>query len=502
MGGVIALLAVAATAFNACDDDLVKDAPIAKAINITKVVHGSDESTGEKKGIGEDMTFGIHQANLDTFQIIFDGPAFFADIDRDKVTSTNGLEITDVTAGGAGSKTLTVVVKIPNIRKDYELDIPAGIVTNGQLLACDQGVKIELKALAKSAVAEAPVMATSAEAISLYKFMRDNYEKKTISGMMANVNWNTAYADSVGDKYGRTPLINGFDYIHLLNEKEGWIDYTNITPVKEWHAKGGIVAMTWHWMVPQIKQPESADKYKETYDNLKTGDNEESKLSYSISSEFKASRIFKDGEVDETAWEGYVYERGMETVTERLKLLKDAGIPVLWRPYHEASGGWFWWGEDAATFKKLWIDMFNRFKEAGLDNLIWVWTSDVNDFGKWYPGDEYVDVIGVDLYGGTPLATEDNPNPTEVIDIPALDFCLLTTKANKMLTLSECGYSSSSKSRIAKMSAQTKCGISWSWFMPWYDDSKSKVEEHHADDGWWKDAMMQDNILWLGDYKK
>ena len=52
------------------------------------------------------------------------------------------------------------------------------------------------------------------------------------------------------------------------------------------------------------------------------------------------------------------------------------------------------------------------------------------------------------------------------------------------------------------MSAQTACGISWSWFMPWYDDSKSKVEEHHADDGWWKDAMVQDNILWLGDYKK
>ena len=179
------------------------------------------------------MTFSLHQADLDTFQILFDGPAFFADRDRDKVTATNGLEITNVTAGGAGSRTLTVTFRIPNIRKDYELDIPAGTVTNGQLLACEQGVKILLKGLREKAVAEKPVMATSAEAVALYNFLRDNYGQKTLSGMMANVNWNTDYADSVGNKYGKTPLINGFDYIHLLNEKEGWIDYKDITPVKE-----------------------------------------------------------------------------------------------------------------------------------------------------------------------------------------------------------------------------------------------------------------------------
>ena len=81
-----------------------------------------------------------------------------------------------------------------------------------------------------------------------------------------------------------------------------------------------------------------------------------------------------------------------------LKLLHDANIPVIWRPLHEAAGGWFWWGKNADSFKKLWIQMFDYFKAQGLNNLIWVWTSETGD-ADWYPGDAYVDIIGRDLYG-------------------------------------------------------------------------------------------------------
>lgn len=591
MGGVISLTAVAALAFNACDDDLDNNAPTVGIPSLTQATHNG---ITVKANADASFTFDIIRAGADTITFDFDKPVFFTDVDLDKVTTTNGATVT-INSGGPGSKTLTMLVNTPNINKDYEVSIPAAVITNGQLKGINgQDIKVSLKRAATPAIADNPVMATSAEAVNLYNFLRENYGKKTISGMMAKVAWNTDYADSVGDLFGKTPLINGFDYIHLYAEKDKWIDYTDITPVKNWAAKGGIAAMTWHWMVPQspyytdkdltitneqieLSHIKSGDrlnvdfaladgakkigKYtinyadgteiksdsidegdqgdlvltdeilseaksrggmtisckkfrftnvtvsgnnlrmtsaqlKEAYDNIPTS-GVNCSMTYQPSSSFKISNAFDStGAVCDSTWEGYVYKRGIETVIERLTLLKDAGIPVLWRPFHEAAGQWFWWGEDATTFKRLWVDMFNRFREAGLDNLIWVWTSQVSDISKWYPGDEYVDIIGVDIYGGTPEKAQN-----ESIEVPSYDFVKLS-QTGKILTLSECGYSSSDKSRVAKIGAQTAAGINWSWFMPWYDDSKSKKEEHHANDAWWKDAMDSDNTLWLGDYTK
>ena len=70
----------------------------------------------------------------------------------------------------------------------------------------------------------------------------------------------------------------------------------------------------------------------------------------------------------EGTWANKVFTSDMAAVAGYLKLLKDAGIPVLWRPFHEAAGKWFWWGKDAASHKAMWIAMFNYFKAQGLDN--------------------------------------------------------------------------------------------------------------------------------------
>lgn len=491
MGGVISLAAAATIGFGACDDDLDNNAPNVGPLTLEKISHA-----GITINAGADATFSfdISRAGTDTITFEFDKAVFFADTSLHNASATNGCEITHITSDGPGSRTITAIVNIPDLRKEYEVNIPGAIITNGQLLGLDKDIKVNIKPGSKPAISENPVMATSAEAKQLYNFLKDNYGEKTISGMMANVNWNTDCADSVGDRYGKTPLINGFDYIHLYAEKDKWIDYKDITPVKKWADKGGIVAMTWHWMVPQSSYTDSTKTVAEiaaAYDTIPTS-GKNSPFTYGNSSTFKISKAFdkSTGALIDSTWEGYVYKRGIETVIERLTLLKDAGIPVLWRPFHEAAGQWFWWGEDAATFKRLWVDMFNRFREAGLDNLIWVWTSQVSDISKWYPGDEYVDIIGVDIYGGA-----------EGISEPSYDFAKLS-QTGKILTLSECGYSTSNKSRIANISVQTAAGINWSWFMPWYDDSKSKKEEHHANDAWWKDAMDSDNTLWLGDYTK
>ena len=91
----------------------------------------------------------------------------------------------------------------------------------------------------------------------------------------------------------------------------------------------------------------------------------------------------------------------LDLMAEGLKHLKDAGVVVLWRPFHEMNGAWFWWGaKDPQAFIKVWRHMFDYFsKTKGLDNLLWVYGP---NHGKktaaYYAGDQYVDIVGLDAY--------------------------------------------------------------------------------------------------------
>lgn len=84
-----------------------------------------------------------------------------------------------------------------------------------------------------------------------------------------------------------------------------------------------------------------------------------------------------------------------------LQQLRDAGVVVLWRPFHEMNGGWFWWGaKDSDAFIKVWRHMFDYYmKTKGLDNLLWVYgPNHGQNTAKYYAGDRYVDLVGLDAY--------------------------------------------------------------------------------------------------------
>ncbi len=103
--------------------------------------------------------------------------------------------------------------------------------------------------------------------------------------------------------------------------------------------------------------------------------------------------------------EGYdLLMKDIDVIANELLRLQEAGVPILWRPLHEASGGWFWWGASGSdAYIELYKLLYERLtNEYQLNNLIWVWNGQDKD---WYPGDEYVDIIGEDIYPGERVYT-------------------------------------------------------------------------------------------------
>lgn len=393
-----------------------------------------------------------------TISVTYDKNVFFATSNIDQLQFTGGtLESADVLGS---SNTLTVNVNVPTRDTQCTLTIPAGVVTGpNDMPAPEVTVQFSTVSLAESLADAAAIP----EAVSLYNYLLENFETATLSATMADVAWNTDNADKVFQWTGEYPAINCFDYMHLNSSPTDWINYNDITPVKDWSDKGGIVAAMWHWNVP-TSDPSTATE-EVTYDF------------YAENNAFDATNALTEG-----TWENDVYEADMAEIISYLTLLQDENIPVLWRPFHEAAGGWFWWGKDATSFKALWIDMFTRFQEAGLHNLIWVWTSETGD-DDWYPGDQYVDIIARDLYGNT------------ADDCATQYSTLANSYGNKMVALSECGYGDSTGSTVGLISEQWNAGARWSWFMPWYDNDDATT--FHSDAEWWQDAMNQSYVISL-----
>ena len=539
--------------FASCDTDVDHDIP---AVDAPVLVSTTPESGAAKVKTGEI-----------TIEVKYDKNIFFATDNLSEIQFTGG-ELISADVLGA-SNILTVKVNVPKRETACSLSIPEGIVTGpNQMPAPAVSVQFSTVALDKALVA-----ASSAKAVKLYNYLLDNFETKTLSAMMADVAWNTEMSEKVYGWTGKYPAINCFDYVHLPASVAGadWINYGDITPVKDWSDKGGIVAAMWHWNVPkkvvgeasstQIWKGETVmpgdwsgnvqmtdDAAKAVFADAQVGqvirvavkdvaegaqgsfknsgwseiasgtdyfdisgdytllitedilkslqeggliigghdytavavylesngtalDPNKDYAFYKADTEFDAANATVEG-----TWENKVFTEDLKNAAAYLKLLRDADIPVLWRPFHEAAGGWFWWGKDAASFKSLWIAMFNYFKTEGLDNLIWVWTTEGDD-ADWYPGDQYVDIVGRDIYN------------KETADCVSEYTSIAGNYGNKIVSLSECGT-------VGLISEQWASGARWSWFMPWYDGTNEDGSPVvHADEAWWKDAMNQEFVV-------
>lgn len=191
----------------------------------------------------------------------------------------------------------------------------------------------------------------------------------------------------------------------------------------EWAEKGGIITFTWHWFSPLYGHD---------------------KAFYTRNTEFDARKALIDGTEENIAMKS-----DLDVMAGLLKGFCDKDIPILWRPFHENEGDWFWWGAHGMEvakdlYKFMWHYFVDKYQ---LNNLIWVWN---NPRKEGYVGDDYCDIFTRDLYPEAHNHTDLAPQFNELYDV---------TK-ERGIAVGETGV-------IPDIEALSKTRVPWLWYMTW-----------------------------------
>jgi len=260
---------------------------------------------------------------------------------------------------------------------------------------------------------------------------------------------------------GRYPAIKGFDFINIRRPNDGGggskqteaaIKWWRNSPVK---GKNGIVTFCWHWRMPSS--------------GTERGQREEYRPGFTIP--------MKDGKLDFQDPKFAMIQEDLDLVAAELEKLRAAGVPVLWRPLHEAGNmgnwpAWFWWGTNRDAYKALWAYMYDYFTNVkNLDNLIWVWNG---QNGTYYPDPDTVDIAGYDCYENSREQFGYKPNYLN----PWLNYytILKTWAPGKLYALTENGA-------IPDPDALITSVANWLYFMTW-DDHSNMPGTTHKDNYW------------------
>lgn len=404
------------------------------------------------------------------------------------------------------------------------------ITVGNQALGVDY-ITVERHPDAVFKISELPITPNATEsARKVYTFLRENFGKKTVSGMMiSDQNFNYDYgnmrlippggctpADSckfsdeevswkgqtdIAEFYKRSghyPAIGGFDMLFAAggHHEEGWFKgYTenNLVMTEQLWEMGGIPTYTWHWKVGEDTvfytqgTPAGFNNPGCTEDVMGTSN---------TNTCFNYTKAFKDSTCKEIDATSQVYKdivADVDIVSGYFKELEEKGIAVVWRPLHEASGGWFWWGTASPEcYVQLYRLVFDRMVNTNkLTNLIWVWNINTDPkFGydysalnaAWYPGDAYVDIVAVDIYD--PL--NDHNSAANYYNKIVSDV-----GTSKMIALSENGA-------IPDIDSIAEDKAYWSYWMTWSQTWSGNFLEKTPTD-MWKRNLDDERIIALDD---
>ena len=315
--------------------------------------------------------------------------------------------------------------------------------------------------------------AATEKTVTLYDFIQDIQGRYTLSGQHNFVGKGSDYSDKLEEITGKKAIVWGSDFSFCVegnnalrfqhcgpanlpaipwekpraardSMKLQFLDITldearimTVEEIKIRHSEGHIITLMWHGCFPT------------------DGDCCEGSSIWAMEnrpSPEQWDELVTNGTALNETW-----KVSADKIAGYLKQLQDADIPVLWRPYHEMNGVWFWWcnhkGEQG--FRRLWIMMFDYFtNHHELNNLIWVWNTnaprDIPGDEAWayedfFPGIEYVDILAADVYRNDYKQSHHDQ--------------LVELSEGKPIALGEVGDIPASE----VLEQQPV----WSWFMPW-----------------------------------
>ena len=290
----------------------------------------------------------------------------------------------------------------------------------------------------------------------LFSYLKSVYGKKALAGQQYLQK--EEYEDIVYYREtGRLPAVRGYDFMDI---DKGEKSDNQVSRAIEWAKNSGcIITMCWHWYAPDDMNDMENCTWA-FYDK---------ETSYDWKTSFSLLNAVEEG----TAEYEFVVSR-IDMIAGELRKFEKEGIPVLWRPLHEAYGNWFWWGRKDSSpqasveaYKKLWYMIFDRLENYHkLTNLIWVWNGQ-NKIMEVNPNT--YDFCGEDIY---PQTEDHSSQKAKYDELTSYTF-------GKMTALTECGY-------IPKPENLIEDGVRWLWWLPWWGsfvyEMKKPQRENNTDD--------------------
>ena len=293
----------------------------------------------------------------------------------------------------------------------------------------------------------------------VFAYLCECYGKVTLSGQVCDYGVLGPELRAIHDVTGKYPAILGLDMMDYTPSRTALgARGVAVDQAIKYHREGGLVAFCWHWNAP-------TEYLRDGFDG--SGNPRWWGGFYTDNTTFDIAAVMNGTDVRGKE----LLDRDIAEIARQLLRLQEAGVTVLWRPLHEASGGWFWWGaRGAEPCKALWVYLYNELTFTyGCNNLIWVWNG---QDAAWYPGDEYVDIIGEDIY-----AAQHSYGPQTSKFMQVLDY----TETNKIIALTENGV-------VPDIDQMVMANTRWAWFNTWCGDFVQR-------NGFYSEAYTEKELL-------